>query len=177
MGKTAGTWRFVEERVGWQPINQYSTTQNHAFGTIARAKDISSTTGYGEGEFIYVKGVASGALNAWAGIRRKAGLTILATASGAYDLIGTMMSTLDATTKFGWCQISGRAIGKCLTQYADNAVVYLTSTAGSMDDASVAGDVIVGAHGRNGGTVTVGDLAGEFELNRPFTLRRTAPAG
>ena len=176
MGKTAGTWRTVDGRIGMQPINQTSTVQNHPFGTVMRCKDVG-TTNYGEGEFIYVKGVASGALNAWAGVRSKAGLTILAVASGAYDLIGTMMATLDATTKFGWCQIKGRAIGKCLTQYADNGVVYLTSTAGSMDDTSVAGDVIVGAHGRNGATVTVGDLAGEFEINRPFTLRRTAPTG
>lgn len=176
MAKTAGTWRYVETRVGAQPINQTSTTQNHPFGTVVRAKDVG-TTAYGEGEFIYCKGVASGALNAWTGVRSKAGLTILGVASGAYDLVGVMMSTLDATTKFGWLQIKGRAIGKCLTAFADNGVVYLTSTAGSVDDASVAGDVIVGAHGRNGGTVTVGDLAGEFELNRPFTLRRTAPTG
>lgn len=176
MAKTAGTWSPVDIRIGMQPINQWSTTKQHEFGTVVRCRDLGAT-GYGEGEFQYVKGVASGALNAWAGIRSKAGLTILAVASGAYDLIGTMMSTMDATTKFGWVQIKGRAIGKVLTLYADNAVVYLTSTAGSMDDTSVAGDVITGAHGRNGGVVTVGDLAGEFELNRPFTLRRTAAAG
>lgn len=176
MGKTAGTWKAVDHRIGMQPINQTSTTQNHPFGTVVRCKDVGATN-YGEGEFVYCKGVASGALNAWAGIRKKAGLTTLATTSGAYDLIGTMMATLDATTKFGWLQISGRAIGKCLTQFADNGVVYLTGTPGSIDDASVAGDVIVGAHGRNGATVTVGDLAGEFELNRPFSLRRTAPTG
>ena len=176
MAKTAGTWKPVDGRIGMQPINQTSTIQNHPFGTMVRCKDVGASN-YGEGEFVYAKGVASGALNAWAGIRKKAGLTTLAVASGAYDLIGTMMATLDATTKFGWLQISGRAIGKCLTAFADNGVVYLTSTAGSIDDASVAGDVIVGAHGRNGAVVTVGDLAGEFELNRPFTLRRAAPTG
>ena len=177
MGKVSGTWRTVDGRVGMQPINQTSTVQQHPFGTIVRCRDVGTSTAYGEGEFIYVKGVANGALNAWAGIRNKAGLTILAVAGGAYDLVGTMMATLDATTKFGWCQIKGLAIGKCLTQFADNGVVYLTGTPGSMDDTSVAGDNILGVHGRNGGTVTVGDLAGEFELNRPFTIRRTAPTG
>lgn len=176
MGKTAGTWKAVDHRIGMQPINQTSTTQNHPFGTIVRCRDVGAT-GYGEGEFVYVKGVASGALNTWVGIRKKAGLTIRAVAGGSYELIGTMMATLDATTKFGWVQISGRAIGKCLTQYADNAVVVLTSTDGSIDDASVASDGILGARGRNGGTVTIGDLAGEFELNRPFTIRRVAPVG
>lgn len=176
MAITTGTWRLVDPRLGAQPITATSTTQNHPFGTIVKAKDVG-TTAYGEGEFMYCKGVASGAFRAWAGVRSKAGLTILAVASGAYDTVGVMMSTLDATTKFGWLQVKGRAIAKCLTAFADNGVVYLTATAGSIDDASVAGDVIVGAHGRNGGTVTVGDLAGEFELNKPFTLRRTAAAG
>lgn len=176
MAITTGTWRHVGQAMGAQPITSVSTTQLHPFGTVVKAKDIGATA-YGEAEFQYCKGVASGAFRAWCGIRSKAGLTTLAVAGGAYDRLGIMMSTLDATTKFGWLMVKGRAVGKCLTQFADNGVVYLTATAGSVDDASVAGDVIVGAHGRNGGTVTVGDLAGEFEINFPFTLRRTAPAG
>lgn len=172
MGKTAGTWVIVSGQIGAQPIATADTVQNHPFGTTVRAKDIGATA-YGEGEFIYVKGVSSGALNAWAGYRSKSGLTTLAVADGNYH-IGTMMSTLDATTKFGWLQIKGRAIGKCLTSFADNGVVYLTGTAGSIDDASVIGDVVHGAIGRNGGTVTAGDLAGEFEINRPYSENRVS---
>ena len=172
MAATAGTWIPVDGRVGMQPIADADTVQNHPFGTIVRCKDIG-TTAYGEGEFIYVKGVSSGATKAWAGYRSKAGLTTLAVADGNYS-IGVMMSALDATTKFGWLQIKGRAIGKCLTSFADNGVVYLTSTAGSIDDASVIGDVVHGAIGRNGGTVTVGDLAGEFEINRPYSENRVS---
>ena len=44
-------------------------------------------------------------------------------------------------------------------ELAHKALRFLT--AGSVDDASVIGDVIHNAVGRNGGTVTVGDLAGE----------------
>lgn len=172
MANTAGTWRFVDGRIGAQPIAEVSTVQNHPFGTRVRAKDVGNT-GYGEGEFVYVKGVASGALRAWAGYRAKSGLTTLAVADGNYS-IGIMMATLDATTKFGWLQIKGRAIGKCLTQFADNGVVYLTATPGSIDDASVIGDVIHGAVGRNGGTVTVGDLSGEFEINYPYSENRVS---
>jgi hypothetical protein len=144
----------------------------HPFGTIVRARDAGST-GYGEGEFIYVKGVANGAVASWAGYNSKTGATTLAAANGNYPL-GVMVSTLDATTKFGWLQIRGRAVGKCLTEFADNGVCYLTSTAGSIDDASVIGDVVHNAIGRNGGTVTVGDLAGEFELNRPYSENRVS---
>ena len=172
MAATAGTWRVVDGRIGVQPIADVSTTQNHPFGTIVRARDIGSTA-YGEGEFIYVKGVANGATKAWAGYNSKTGATTLAVADGNYPL-GVMVSTLDATTDFGWLQIRGRGIGKCLTSFADNGVVYLTSTAGSIDDASVIGDVVHNAIGRNGGTVTVGDLAGEFELNRPYSENRVS---
>ena len=173
MAATAGTWVHVTPRIGAQPIATADTTQNHPFGTIVTARDISTTTAYGEGEFIYVKGVASGALRAWVGYRSKTGLTTLAVADGNYPL-GVMMSALDATTKFGWLQIKGRAVAKCLTAFADNGVVYLTATAGSVDDASVIGDVVHNAVGRNGGTVTVGDLAGEFEINRPFSENRVS---
>lgn len=172
MANTVGTWAVVDTRIGVQPIADASTTQNHPFGTIVKARDVG-TTAYGEGEFIYVKGVASGALRAWAGYRSKSGLTTLAVADGNYS-IGVMMSALDATTKYGWLQIKGRAVAKCLTGFADNGVVYLTATAGSVDDASVIGDVVHAAIGRNGGTVTVGDLAGEFEINRPWSENRVS---
>lgn len=177
MSSTAGTWKPIGPAiVAIQPIANTDTVQNHPFGTVVRAKDTGSTA-YGEAEFVYVKGVASGAAKAWAAYRAKAGLTTLAVAGGNYPNIGVMMSALDATTKFGWLQITGRAIAKCLTLFADNGVCYLTATAGSLDDSSVAGDLIVGAIGRNGAAITVGDLAGEFELNHPMTLRRTAPTG
>ena len=65
-------------------------------------------------------------------------------------------------------------IAKALTSFADAGVVYLTSTAGSIDDASVIGDVVHGAIGANGATITVGDLAGEFEINRPYCENRVS---
>ena len=172
MAVTAGTWQIVDGRIGSQAIADVSTTKNHDFGTIVRARDVG-TTAYGEGEFIYVKGVASGAVKAWAGYNSKTGATTLAVADGNYP-IGVMMSALDATTDFGWLQIKGRAIAKALTLFADNGVCYLTSTAGSVDDASVIGDVVHNAVGRNGAAITVGDLAGEFEINRPYSENRVS---
>ena len=41
--------------LGYQPIAVTDTTQNHPLGTIVRAVDPT----YGEGEFIYLTGVAS----------------------------------------------------------------------------------------------------------------------
>ena len=68
-------------------------------------------------------------------------------AADAIGPVGVMMATLDAATDFGWVQISGKAIGNCLTGFADNGKVYATATAGSIDDASVAGDLVVNAKG------------------------------
>jgi hypothetical protein len=172
MGVVAGTWKIVEDVAGSQPIAVADTVQNHPFGTVVKARDTGSTA-YGEGEFIYVKGVASGATKAWAGYNKKTGATTLAVADGVYPL-GVMMSTLDATTKFGWLQIGGHCVGKCLTLFADLGIVYLTATPGSVDDASVIGDVVHLARGANGGTVAVGDLAGEFEIHRPYSENRVS---
>jgi hypothetical protein len=170
MALTAGTWVSVEPRIGMQPIANAETTQYHALGTIVRCKDVGSTA-YGEGEFIYVKGVSSGAAKAWAIYNADDFTTTLAVADGIGPM-GVMMSTLDASTKFGWLQISGKALGKCLTLFADNGIVYLTSTAGSIDDASVIGDVVHLAKGAS--TAVVGDLYAEFEIHRPYAENRVS---
>lgn len=170
MALTAGTWRSIEPRIGMQPISTADTVQNHTLGTIIRAKDVGSTN-YGEGEFIYVKGVASGATNAWAIYNADDFTTTLAVADGIGPM-GVMMSTLDATTKFGWLQISGKAVAKCLTSFADNGIVYLTATAGSVDDASVIGDVVHLAKGAS--SAVAGNLHAEFEIHRPFAENRVS---
>jgi hypothetical protein len=170
MALTAGSWVPVEPIIGLQPIATASTTQNHVLGKIIRAKDVGSTA-YGEGEFIYVKGVTSGLAKCWAIYNADDFSTTLAVADGIGPM-GVMMSDLSATTVFGWLQISGKAIAKCLTLFADNGIVYLTSTAGSVDDASVIGDVVHLAKGAS--TATVGNLHAEFEIHRPLCENRVS---
>jgi len=163
MPLTAGTWRIMDaSMVGAQPIDEVSTTQNHPLGTIVRAMD-SGTTAYGAGEFMYVKGVTSGATGAWVTVNMDDGSCSLL-AADAIGPVGVMMATLDAATDFGWVQISGKAIGNCLTGFADNGKVYATATAGSIDDASVAGDLVVNAKGAS----AIDTLQAEFEIARPF---------
>jgi hypothetical protein len=161
------SYKHTSSEVGLQPIDEVSTTQNHPLGKIVQAEDKGSNSN-GIGEFIYVKGVASGARGAWVGINADDGGTTLATANGIYPLVGIMMSTLDATTDYGWCQITGKAVGKALASFADNGMVYLTSTAGSVDDAAVAGDLVHNAKGASALDFPETGFA-EFELSRPFT--------
>jgi hypothetical protein len=161
-------WKiFSPALVGWQPISEVSTTQRHDLGTIVQAVDRGANQN-GVGEFIYVKGVASGATAAWVGINQDDGGTTLAVANGIYPLVGVLMSTLDAATDFGWAQISGKAVGKALAAFADNGNVYLTATAGSVDDAVVAGDLVHRAKGASALDFPATGMA-EFEISRSST--------
>ena len=161
------SWKPVEPRIGLQPIDEVSTTQRHPLGTVVRCVDYGSNAN-GEGEFIYVKGVTNGAVGSWVGIASDDHATTLAVANGIYPLVGVLMSVLDASTDYGWAQISGKAVGKALASFADNGDVYLTATAGSVDDAAVAGDFVSNAKGASALDGPATGMA-EFELNRPFT--------
>lgn len=120
-------------------------------------------------EYMYVQGVASGAQYDWVTVDED-GVTIRAIADGQGE-VGIFQSALDATTDFGWMAIGGSHYGKALTSFLDNGVVYLTGTAGSVDDTDVAGDQVYGAIGRSALNAT-GNPTGtaEFQLFRPSVL-------
>jgi hypothetical protein len=161
-------WKITTSIIGVQPIADVSTTQLHPFGTIVEAVD-TGTNQNGAGEFMYVKGVSSGATGAWVGVNSDDYTTTLATANGIYPIVGVMMSDLDAATDYGWVQISGKAVAKALTGFVDNANVYLTATAGSVDDAVVAGDRVQNVKGASALDGPATGMA-EFELSRtPYT--------
>ena len=151
-----------ENSTGWQPIASVETTQKHPLGTIVKASDPT----YGSGEFIYVKGVTSGTANSWATYNLDDGSTTLLVAN-AIGPVGIMMAALVADT-YGWLQISGKAVGKALSGYLDNALVWATSTAGSVDDTVVDGDMVHLAKGASAVGTPSSGLA-EFEISRPYT--------
>jgi len=115
-------------------------------------------------EYIYLKGVANTEVGSWVSFDEDGQTTLLV--SNAKGRVAVAMAAVVAN-KYGWYQIYGKATGKALANFADNGLVYSTSTAGSVDDAVVAGDIIIGAIGRSAvGTPDTG-LA-YFELNYPF---------
>jgi hypothetical protein len=75
--------------------------------------------------------------------------------------------------EYGWYQIYGKAVGKALASYADNGLVYATATAGSIDDAVVAGDRVKNAKGASAVDTPSTGLA-EFEIQYPFMDDATA---
>jgi len=119
---------------------------------------------YGSGWFVYLKGVANCAIGSWATINMDDATTTLL-AANAIGPVGIALAAVDAT-HYGWFQRTGKAVGKALTGFLDNGNVYATATAGSVDDAVVAGDRVKNAKGAS--NVNEVTLLADFEIDRPF---------
>ena len=154
--------------IGLQPIVEVSSVQQHPLGMIIQAVDET----YGAAEFVYLKGVASTARGSWVTYNMDDGTTALL-AANAIGPVAVAMSANAAATTFGWYQISGKAVGLALAAYADNGLVYATATAGSIDDAVVAGDRVKLAKGASAIDTPSAGFA-EFEIHRPFMDDATA---
>ncbi len=151
-------WIAMESNIVPQGIDEIASSAKMPVGSIVRAYDCS----LGQAEFIYGKGVASCAVGSVCSFD-EAGQASLAVGD-AKGRIGVAMSACVAD-KYGFFQISGKAYGKAGTDFADNGVVYLTSTPGTVDDAVSAGDLIDGMIGRS---AVDSDGFAYFEMNRPF---------
>jgi len=154
-------FRITDEIIGSQPIASNSTTAQHPLGTIARATDPV----YGAGEFIYLKGVASTAVGSWVTYNPDDFSTALLAANAIGPVAIAMAATV--ANEYGWYQIQGKPVGKAAAGFVDNANVYATATAGTVDDAVVAGDRVKGAVGASAVGTPAAGLA-EFEIARPF---------
>jgi hypothetical protein len=126
--------------IGGQALTDTSSTQQHPLGFVAKALDAT----YGEGSFMYVKGVANAAAGLAAIVNRYSGVTAL-TGARSKGIIGVFVSTLTAGL-YGWVQVGGTAMVQTAGSVVSGATVYLTSTAGKVDDAVVAGDIVYGAN-------------------------------
>lgn len=154
-------YKVISQLLGVQPIADTSTTKQHALGTIVQAEDPT----YGVGEFIYLVGVASTAVGSWVKYMEDGYTTSLLAANDIGQVAVSMSANV--ASQYGWYQIKGKAIGKALAAYADNGLVYATATAGSVDDAAVAGDRVKKALGASAVDTPSTGLA-EFEIDRPF---------
>ena len=126
----------IHSLAGAQPIANFEATAMHPLGTIVRATDPT----YGEGEFIYLKGAANTVVGSVVTYSQDDNSTTLL-AANAIDPVAFAMSA-NVANQYGWYQIFGKAVAKGLSGLVDNANCYATATAGSLDDAVVAGDRI-----------------------------------
>ena len=154
-------YTITDERMGLPQIELTDTVRAVPLGTIVTAEDPV----YGAGEFIYLAGVASTVLGSWVTYNMDDGSTTLLAANAIGPVAVAMSANING--QFGWYQIQGKAVGRVLAGFLDNANVYATATAGSVDDAVVAGDRVKGAVGASAVGVPAANLA-EFEISRPF---------
>jgi hypothetical protein len=148
--------------IGASPVDTIDDVARHALGTIMPAQDPI----YGAGEFIYLKGLDTTARGTWVTYNQDDNSTALLAANAIGPVAIAMAAVV--TGKFGWSQISGKAVGKALTGYLDNALVWITGTAGSVDDTVVDGDMVHLAKGASAVDTPSTGLA-EFEIQRPYT--------
>jgi len=118
--------------------------------------------------YVYLKGVTSCADGSWVSIAASH-VAVLAVAD-AQGKIAVANGAVDAATKYGWFTVDGEETALCLASFdgTNGAGVYLTATAGSVDDADVAGDAVIGAIGLTDRDTTTG--MANFQLNRPFCV-------
>lgn len=147
-------------RIGTPAITDTSTTAKVRPGTRVQAVDPV----YGAGEFIYLLGVASTAVGSWVTYNQDDHSTALL-AANAIGPVAVAMSA-NVAGQYGWYQIFGKAVGKVLAGFADNANVYATATAGSVNNAVVAGDRVKNAKGASAIDTPSTGLA-EFEISYP----------
>ena len=167
---TTNVWVPVNPYVVKQAINTFDTTQWHPYGTIVRAFHAT----FGQGEFIYLQGVASTAVGSLVNYVGTTGVTSLTTGSGANVArpVAVAMSANIVTTTYGWYQIDGSATILKTAFKVDPAIthatnVYLSATSGRVMQTSVAGRTVLGANFETATTVTSTTSTAVVTINRP----------
>jgi hypothetical protein len=129
---------FKDQNVYQGPAAQVDSTALYELGTIAKAESAT----YGPLELIYLK-AGSGVTEALGSVVGFGGdyETVLAVANGVYSGVAVALGAVEAG-EYAWHVIRGNVPTKVLASFADNANCYLTATAGSLDDAVVAGDYV-----------------------------------
>lgn len=157
-------YRITDCIAGTQPVATTDTVQNHALGKIVRAVDPV----YGDGEFIYLKGVVSTVVGSLVSYDPYLGTTTLAPATGGASGPLAVAMSANVANQFGWYQIAGTAAVKAPNAMTPGANVFmLAATPGSVDDAAVNGEQVLNAVvSTTTGTPSSG--LGLITISRPF---------
>lgn len=158
-------YHITDPRAGNQPIANTETTQLHPLG--ARAKAVDPT--YGEGEFIYLLGVAStivGSLVRWNATTYQTTLADGAAAQRKATPVAVAMSA-NVASQYGWYQTSGLAvIKKDAVTFPANAPIFM-GTSGRIKVLQSGGRQVLGATTANLATVTSTTSTVVVAIDRP----------
>lgn len=146
----------VSNLAGAQPIANTSTEQKHALGTIVRAADPT----YGEGEFIYLLGVASTVVGSIVTFDASTYLTVLSAVGGNIPRPVAVAMSANVASQYGWYQISGQAVcaKTCTISLAAGAAVGVLTTgliAGTGSGKEIQGAVVAAVASATAGRTTV----------------------
>jgi len=153
--------------MGWKAIDllgaQIETVDSAAVFNLGQTCKARNTANGYIGEFVYMQGVASAAAASWVLLNydnSTVSLLVDADAGG----VGLSMGAIIAST-FGWFQIRGKGSGILLASCADNAELFTTATAGSLDDTKTGQFQVYGARAASAPGSSA--AAAEVEIHYP----------
>ena len=161
-------YKITEAYIVPQAIADISTTAQVSLGTIVRAKDAT----YGQGEFIYLLGVASTVVGMVVRYNATTFQTALLTVTNGKNKgvpVAVAMSA-NVASSYGWYQISGNAVVKKTTVAVTPQVpIFISGTDGRIKVLASAGQQILGAQTANLTTIVTTTSTVVVTINRPST--------
>lgn len=155
---------FSENALGHQPIAALETTAKHPLGTIRRASDPT----YGEGEFIYLKGIASTVVGSFVSYDPVNATTTLS--PNTANAVGPRAVAMAACTAsyYGWYQIGGVAvIKKTAVKVNPGVAIYQSGTTGRIMPTAASGKQVLNARTVNTATIASATSTVNVLINRP----------
>ena len=125
---------------------------------------------YGDGEFLYLYGVAGTGIGSMVTYNPITGATTLAPSTANLDQPVAIAMVANITpTNLAWYQVSGVAtILKNATAVSPNVPVYLSSTVGRVTPTASAGKQVLNARSVNAATAAAGTSTITVLIQRPF---------
>ena len=158
----------VHSLPGAQPVANNSTVQNHVLGTRIKATDPT----YGEGEFIYLLGVASTTVGDWVVWNATTYQTSLGTTTNSENKGVPVAVAMAATvaSEYGWYQTAGNAVMKKTgVAVTPQVPIFISGTAGKIKVLASSGQQILGAQTANLTTVVTTTSTVVVTINRPHS--------
>lgn len=158
------TFHAVDGVIGSQAIADTDTVQRHPLGKIIRAVDPT----LGEGEFIYLKGVASTIVGSIVNYDDNFQTALdTAAVTGPSRPLAIAMSA-NVASQYGWYQISGLAVAakEATVSFADGAGL---GSAAGLAVAVATGTIMQSAIVRAVASAKTGVVTVPIAINRPHT--------
>jgi hypothetical protein len=161
-------YNFTSTYIGLPAITLTDTVQRVPLGTKVSAFDSS----YGEGEFIYLLGVASTEVGSLVTYNATTYQTALLTVSNGKNkgLPVAVAMSANVASQYGWYQTKGNAVIKKTTVAVTPQVpIYISATSGRFKILASAGQQILGAQTANLATIVTTTSTVVVQINAPHT--------